>query len=60
MTPMLRTEGVRNVIVIGAGEAGSLVIQEFKNPDLKMRPVVLIDDDVNKHGMRIHGVRVFG
>ncbi len=62
VTPMLRRpEGVRNVMVIGAGEAGSLVIQEFKkHPDLKMRPVVLIDDDVNKHGMRIHGVRVFG
>lgn len=62
VTPMLRRpEGVRNVMVIGAGEAGSLVIQEFKkHPDLKMRPVVLIDDDVNKHGMRIHGVRVYG
>ncbi len=62
VTPMLRRpEGVRNVMVIGAGEAGSLVIQDFKkHPDLKMRPVVLIDDDVNKHGMRIHGVRVFG
>ena len=62
VTPMLRRpEGVRNVMVIGAGEAGSMVIQEFKrHPDLKMRPVVLIDDDVNKHGMRIHGVRVFG
>jgi len=56
-----RPEGVRNVMVIGAGEAGSLVIQEFKkHPDLKMRPVVLIDDDINKHGMRIHGVRVYG
>jgi len=31
VTPMLRRpEGVRNVMVIGAGEAGSLVIQEFK------------------------------
>lgn len=56
-----RVEGIRNVMIIGAGEAGSMVIQEFKrHPDLKMRPVVLIDDDVNKHGMRIHGVRVFG
>ncbi len=62
VTPMLRrSEGVRNVMVIGAGEAGSMVIQEFKkHPDLKMRPVVIIDDDENKHGMRIHGVKVFG
>jgi len=62
VTPMLRRpEGVRNVMVIGAGEAGSMVIQEFKkHPDLKMRPTVLIDDDVDKYGMRIHGVRVFG
>ncbi|MGB4287538.1 MAG: nucleoside-diphosphate sugar epimerase/dehydratase [Tepidanaerobacteraceae bacterium] len=62
VTPMLRRpEGVRNVMVIGAGEAGSMVIQEFnKHPDLKMRPTVIIDDDVNKYGMHIHGVRVFG
>ncbi|MGB4148001.1 MAG: nucleoside-diphosphate sugar epimerase/dehydratase [Tepidanaerobacteraceae bacterium] len=62
VTPMLRrSEGVRNVMVIGAGEAGSMVIQELKkHPDLKMRPTVLIDDDVNKYGMHIHGVRVFG
>ncbi|MGB4393499.1 MAG: nucleoside-diphosphate sugar epimerase/dehydratase [Tepidanaerobacteraceae bacterium] len=62
VTPMLRrSEGVRNVMVIGAGEAGSMVIQEFKkHPDLKMRPTVIIDDDVNKYGMHIHGVRVFG
>ena len=32
----------------------------LKHPDLKMRPTVLIDDDVDKYGMRIHGVRVFG
>ncbi|HHY70527.1 MAG TPA: polysaccharide biosynthesis protein [Thermoanaerobacterales bacterium] len=62
VTPMLRKkEGVRNVMVIGAGEAGSMVIQEFKkHPDLKMRPIVIIDDDENKHNMRIHGVKVFG
>ena len=62
VTPMLRrSEGVRNVMVIGAGEAGSMFFQEFKkHPDLKMKPVVIIDDDNNKHGMRIHGVKVFG
>ncbi len=62
VAPILRrSEGGRNVMVIGAGEAGSMVIQEFnKHPDLKMRPVAIIDDDENKHGMRIHGVKVYG
>lgn len=62
VTPMLlKSKGIRNVMVIGAGEAGSMVIQEFKkHPDLGMKPVAVMDDDKNKHGMRIHGVKVFG
>lgn len=62
VTPTFRkTEGVRNAMVIGAGEAGSMVIQEFKkHPDLRMKPVAIIDDDANKHGMSIHGVKVLG
>ncbi len=62
VTPTFRkTEGVRNAMVIGAGEAGSMVIQEFKkHPDLRMKPVAIIDDDTNKHGMSIHGVKVLG
>lgn len=62
VTPVLKKlEGTRNVMIIGAGEAGSMVIQEFKRHlDLKMKPVVIIDDDEDKHGMRIHGIKVAG
>jgi len=53
--------GKKRVLIIGAGNAGSLVIREFKqNPELEMVPVGVIDDDRSKHGLSICGVRVLG
>lgn len=49
------------VMVVGAGEMGSMVIKEMKNaPESKGIPVVAIDDDKSKRGTRIHGVKVAG
>ncbi len=49
------------VMVVGAGEMGSMVIKEMKSaPESKGIPVVAIDDDKAKRGIRIHGVRVAG
>lgn len=51
----------RRVIVVGAGDAGALVVREMKrNPQLHMLPVAFVDDDQEKHGKEIHGVRVAG
>ena len=51
----------RRVMVIGAGEMGSMVIKDMKNaPQSKGIPVVAIDDDKKKRGTRIHGVKVAG
>jgi len=51
----------RRVIVVGAGDAGALVVREMKrNPQLHMLPVAFVDDDHEKHGKEIHGVRVAG
>ena len=48
-------------MVIGAGDAGSVVIEEFvKHPQLKRRPVAVIDDDKSKQGMKIHDIKVEG
>ena len=49
------------VLIIGAGEAGSMVIKEMnKHGELKSIPVAVIDDDKTKHKSKIHGVPVVG
>ncbi|MDF2530973.1 MAG: polysaccharide biosynthesis protein [Clostridia bacterium] len=49
------------VMVIGAGDAGSMVIREMQRHDgFSYMPVVVIDDDKRKHRAKIHGVPVKG
>lgn len=49
------------VLVVGAGDAGALVVRELhKNPQLKTSPAAFLDDDPQKQGMHIHGVPVVG
>jgi FlaA1/EpsC-like NDP-sugar epimerase len=51
----------REVLVVGAGDAGSLVLRELqRNPQLGMTPIGLVDDDPRKKNLRVHGVRVLG
>jgi UDP-GlcNAc:undecaprenyl-phosphate GlcNAc-1-phosphate transferase len=53
--------GGRRVFIIGAGDAGELVLREIRNnPGLDYRVVGFIDDDPHKHRLRIHGVQVLG
>jgi FlaA1/EpsC-like NDP-sugar epimerase len=58
----LKTQGnYKRIMIIGAGQAGALVIKEFnQHDDLKSKPAVLIDDDPSKQGKNIAGVRVAG
>ena len=47
------------VLVIGAGDAGAMVVKEMlKNPQLNMRPIGFLDDDPSKQESKIHGVSV--
>lgn len=49
------------VMVIGAGDAGSMVIREMQRHDgFSYMPVVVVDDDKRKHRAKIHGVPVKG
>jgi FlaA1/EpsC-like NDP-sugar epimerase len=51
----------REVIVVGAGDAGQLIIRELqKTRALGYTPIGLVDDDRRKKNLRIHGVRVLG
>jgi FlaA1/EpsC-like NDP-sugar epimerase len=51
----------RRVLVVGAGDAGALVVREMqKNPQLNHTPVCFLDDDQSKQRQQIHGVPVGG
>lgn len=51
----------KRVMIIGAGAAGSMTIKEMKlHPEMRYKPVALIDIDERKIGTSIGGVKVFG
>jgi FlaA1/EpsC-like NDP-sugar epimerase len=51
----------KKVLVIGAGDAGALVVREMqKNPQLGLHPIGYLDDDPGKQKHQIHGVPVVG
>ena len=51
----------QRVMVVGAGSAGGLIIQEMQaSKHVKLWPVCLIDDDPRKYRTRLHGVPVVG
>ncbi|MBK8984482.1 MAG: polysaccharide biosynthesis protein [Chloroflexi bacterium] len=51
----------RRVLVVGAGNAGSMIVREIQhNPQLDLTPVGFVDDDPDKHNMQILGVPVLG
>jgi FlaA1/EpsC-like NDP-sugar epimerase len=51
----------RRVLVVGAGDAGALVVREMqKNPALPLKPVCFLDDDEDKQKQQIHGIPVVG
>jgi FlaA1/EpsC-like NDP-sugar epimerase len=52
---------VRNVLVIGAGAAGNMLVREmFRHPAVRMRPVGFLDDDQGKQKEVYMGVPVLG
>lgn len=54
-------EGAINTMVIGAGEAGSMIINELKTSRHLNRNVrCIIDDNPSKKGKYLHGVRIVG
>ncbi|MGH2955336.1 MAG: polysaccharide biosynthesis protein [Solirubrobacterales bacterium] len=56
-----RKRGSRDVLVIGAGSGGQMVVRELKlNPNLGARAIGFVDDDPRKRGMRTEGLKVLG
>lgn len=59
--PFKYSSDQRRVMIVGAGSAGTMIINEMMaRRELKYNPIVLIDDDKNKLGKRISGVKIEG
>ena len=56
-----RMAGIKRIMLVGAGSAGSLIMREIKANGSKVGKVVcVIDDDPNKTGREFYGVKVTG
>jgi FlaA1/EpsC-like NDP-sugar epimerase len=52
---------MENVLIIGAGQAGTLVARQLKNNrELGLMPAAFIDDDLKKYKLQILGIPVAG
>ena len=53
--------GRRRVLVVGAGQAGTMAVKELlRHPETGMVPVGFLDDDRSKRHLRYSGLRVLG
>lgn len=54
-------EHSKKALIIGAGEAGAMVIKELRNhPEINTKSVAILDDDEGKHRRKINGIPVLG
>jgi FlaA1/EpsC-like NDP-sugar epimerase len=61
LMPRKTSEGEIPVLILGAGDAGILVVDWMRlNSNLHFSPVGFIDDDLYLHGRFIHGLKVLG
>lgn len=52
---------VKNVLIVGAGRAGEMLVRDLlRDPLQAYRPVAFVDDASAKRGKDVHGVRVAG
>ncbi len=56
---LIRTKHGRRVLIIGAGDAGDMIVREMRKSG-GYEPVGFIDDEESKLGRTIHGVKVLG
>lgn len=56
-----KIERKKRALIVGAGSAGQLILNELKkHPEVGILPVAFLDDDENKHHRYINGVIVLG
>jgi len=54
-------ESERKVLVVGAGAAGEQLVRDLLRTTPRLyEPIAFVDDDLEKRGKEIHGIRVLG
>ncbi len=57
----LYMHGGQRVLIVGAGRAGEMLVRDMlRDPTHRYQPIGFIDDNPEKRGRDIHGVRVLG
>lgn len=52
---------IRKAVIIGAGDAGEMILRDLnRNVGAGLKVLALFDDNPEKHGMTIHGIKVVG
>lgn len=55
------SENVKKVLIYGAGDGGEILAREISgNPEWQLKTVGFLDDDPNKQGRLLRGLRIFG
>ncbi len=58
---LLRQANIRNALIYGAGDSGLILLREIRNnPKLAYKVVGFVDDQKEKHGLRLAGIKVLG
>lgn len=58
---VLYDKEVKNVLIVGAGQAGEMLVRDLlRSSQHAYRPVAFVDDDPVKLGKDVHGIRVSG
>lgn len=59
--PLGKRQEKTRVLVVGAGDAGQMIVREIRqNPRLNLEVVGFVDDDPKKKGERFQGIAVLG
>lgn len=54
-----KSQALKRVLIVGGGDAGASLIRDL-NRSPEYSPVGIVDDQLGKQGLEIHGVRVIG
>lgn len=54
-------QGMMRTMIIGAGQAGTMVARQLlNNPVSGMKPILFLDDDPAKRGLELYGIKILG